>query len=1708
MTTLPHLNEPGVLWNLRTRHAHDAIYTYTGSILIAVNPFAPLPHLYGADMMAQYASSSALGAGVTLAPHVYAVADAAYRAMRNGGGGPGGPPGPGATSAIRGSPSQAILVSGESGAGKTETAKLLMQYLAWVGARTAAAGGGSAGGSAGLKGDGALPSHPATTAGVEQRVLESNPLLEAFGNAKTVRNDNSSRFGKFVEVHFNASGRISGAAVRTYLLERSRVVGLADPERSYHIFYQLAAGAGLEERAALHLPADPAAAAASFAYLARSSCLALAGVDDAAEYGRTRAAMAAVGIGDGDAGAAMRIVAAVLHLGNIAFEADPAAQGGDGCRVSPAGGTGLAAAAACLGVDPPALVRALTTRTRSTPDGPITSPLDAPAATDNRDALAKALYARLFDWLVGRINGAVGQDPRPAGSIGVLDIYGFECFAANDFEQLCINLANEKLQQHFNAHVFKREQAEYAAEAIDWAYIEFADNQDVLDLIERRPLGILDCLDEACRFPRATAADFAHKLASTPSITGSARFSLPKREPGAFTVSHYAGDVTYRTDAFLVKNRDFVVAEHAALLAGSADAFVAGLFPAEEAAEGGGAGGAAPAAAAATTSAYKFSSVGSRFKAQLGDLMAALGAMEPHYIRCIKPNGANAPGLFEPGSALHQLKCGGVMEAVRISCAGFPAKIPYPDFVDAFWPLAPDAVVAAGEDDAAAARAIAAVAGLAGHQAGKSKLFLRAGHMATLDRERTDLLNGAATTIQRHARGWVARNRFRRVQRAVLTLQAGTRGGLARARARRLRGNKAATAIQAAWRAHLARAAFLRTRRAAVSVQAAWRARVARLAAADAAATAAATTIQAAWRGHAARAGAARARAAVVAVQCAWRCKLARREARARRAAAGDASKLRADKANLEAVVKDLEGRLATVTAQRDELRQAWKDEKAGREAAVGAAAEATAARDAALASVAAAREAAASDVAAASASSADALAAARAEAAAARTAAEAATAAAAADAISLAAARVAADKARADAEAGAAAAAEDLGARLANALAQRDAAREEALVAGDRAARLAEEVAAAQAALAAAVGSGGGGAGAAAALHRPSTTTASALALASPDGGAGAAPAPLSEVDRRQRELYTRQQLLLREQRSADQDRLLAAIAGEGLGFTPQGRPLAALLVFRCCLQWKAFSADRTSLFDRIINAMGASIEARQDDDACLAYWLSTTVTLLFLLQRNIKPAAGGAYSARLRAGGGVGGGGAGGGAGSEPASRGFFGGRGGSFTAFFSRAAAVAGGSVSPNGGGPGHPPHSPALTGEASIHGGGAGGFRAVEAKYPALLFKQQLDAFVQKIFPMLRDNVKKAVAPQLAACIHAPRGGGAGPRGAARRAVAAAAAAAGGGGGGGAGTATDPASPAAATPTTSSTLSPHWAAVLAAFDGLLATLRAAHVPPFLVRHLFRQLWSFVDVQLFNQLLLRRECCSFANGEYVRAGLAEVEAWAEAAGDAWVGNAAAELAHIRQAVTFLVLHAKPRKALADLAGDLCPALSVQQLYRLATMYWDDRYHTETVAPGVLAEMKAAMVAAASGAAAPALASAAAAAGGGSHSFLLDDDSSIPFTAADVAASMDDAGLYGELPIPPALLAPAPEGGSGAGPAAPPGTLATLSSAASASSSFEFLRRDLRLAGQGSGGGGSRASPGGGGGGGPTPPPPGWTAAGGARATPPAGLPPSIRE
>ncbi|KAF3784216.1 Myosin-12 [Nymphaea thermarum] len=544
MTKLAYLHEPGVLQNLSARFALNEIYTYTGNILIAVNPFRRLPHLYDVHMMEQY-KGAAFG---ELSPHLFAVADTSYRAM------------------INEELSQSILVSGESGAGKTETTKMLMRYLAFMGGRSGTEG-----------------------RTVEQQVLESNPVLEAFGNSKTVKNNNSSRFGKFVEIQFDKYGKISGAAVRTYLLERSRVCQVSDPERNYHCFYMLCAAP--PEDAKKFKVADPR----TFHYLNQTNCYEVANVNDAREYLETRNAMDVVGISQEEQDAIFQVVAAILHLGNVEFkkgkEADSSELKDDKAKFH------LQTAAELLMCNVKALEDSLCKRVIVTPDGNITKLLDPDSAALSRDALAKTIYSRLFDWIVDKINSSIGQDPNAVNIIGVLDIYGFESFKVNSFEQLCINLTNEKLQQHFNQHVFKMEQEEYTREEINWSYVEFVDNQDVLDLIEKKPGGIIALLDEACMFPKSTHETFAQKMYQT--YKNHKRFSKPKLARTDFTINHYAGDVTYQADQFLDKNKDYVVAEHQALLNNSHCPFVANLFPllSEE-----------------TSKSSKFSSIGTRFK--------------------------------------------------------------------------------------------------------------------------------------------------------------------------------------------------------------------------------------------------------------------------------------------------------------------------------------------------------------------------------------------------------------------------------------------------------------------------------------------------------------------------------------------------------------------------------------------------------------------------------------------------------------------------------------------------------------------------------------------------------------------------------------------------------------------------------------------------------------------------------------------------------------------------------------------------------------------------------------------------------------------------------------------------------------------------------------------------------------------------------------
>ncbi|CAN6563743.1 unnamed protein product [Malus baccata var. baccata] len=1448
MTKLSYLHEPGVLNNLAARYELNEIYTYTGNILIAVNPFQRLPHLYDVHMMEQYKGAQ-FG---ELSPHVFAIADVAYRAMINEG------------------KSNSILVSGESGAGKTETTKMLMRYLAYLGGRTGVEG-----------------------RTVEQQVLESNPVLEAFGNAKTVRNNNSSRFGKFVEIQFDKNGRISGAAIRTYLLERSRVCQISDPERNYHCFYLLCASPP-EERDKFKL-GDPK----QFHYLNQSSCYELDGIDDGEEYLATRRAMDVVGISEEEQDAIFLVVAAILHLGNVEFakgdDIDSSVIKDEKSRFH------LKTTAELLKCDPKSLEDALIKRVMVTPEEIITRTLDPLSALASRDALAKTIYSRLFDWLVEKINISIGQDPNSKTLIGVLDIYGFESFKFNSFEQFCINFTNEKLQQHFNQHVFKMEQEEYTKEEINWSYIEFVDNQDVLDLIEKKPGGIIALLDEACMFPKSTHETFAQKLYQT--FTKNKRFIKPKLSRTSFTISHYAGEVTYLADQFLDKNKDYVVAEHQDLLTASKCPFVAGLFP--------------PLPEDSSKSS-KFSSIGSRFKLQLQSLMETLNSTEPHYIRCVKPNSVLKPAIFENFNIIQQLRCGGVLEAIRISCAGYPTRRTFYDFLLRFGVLAPE-VLEGNCEDKVACQMILDKLGLTGYQIGKTKVFLRAGQMAELDARRAEVLGNAARTIQRQIRTYVARKEFFALRKAAIQLQSYVRGTYAREIFEQLRQQAAAVKIQKDFRRYIARKSFSTVRLSAITIQTGLRAMTARNEFRFRKQTKAAILIQTHLRGHIAYSYYRSLQKAALYTQCGWRRRVARKELRNLKMAARETGALKEAKDKLEKRVEELTWRLQLEKRLRTDLEEEKAQETAKLQEALHAMqiqieeanARAIREREALEKAVKEAppviketpviiQDTEKIDSLSAEVESLKAL---------------------------LLSERQAAEEARKasiDAEARNA----ELVRQFEDSCRKVDQLQESAQRLEEKLSNIESEnqVLRQQALTMSPTGKS---------LSSRSRTV---IIQRTPENGnyvngesKVTSDMTLALSNAREPESEEKPQKSLNEKQLENQDLLVKCIS-QDLGFFG-GRPIAACVIYKCLLHWRSFEVERTGIFDRVIQTIASAIEVPDNNDV-LAYWLSNTSTLLLLLQHTLKASGAASMTPQRR----------------RTSSASLFGRMSQGLRA-------------------------SPQSGGLSFLNGRGLGrldDLRQVEAKYPALLFKQQLTAFLEKIYGMMRDNLKKEISPLLGLCIQAPR--------------------------------TSRASlvkgRAQANAVAQQALIAHWQSIVKSLDNCLKTMKANYVPPFLVRKVFTQIFSFINVQLFNSLLLRRECCSFSNGEYVKAGLAELEQWCYGASEEYAGSAWDELKHIRQAVGFLVIHQKPKKTLNEITKELCPVLSIQQLYRISTMYWDDKYGTHSVSSDVISSMRVLMTEDSNNAV--------------SSSFLLDDDSSIPFSVDDISKSMQQVDVTDIEPPP----------------------------------------------------------------------------------------------
>ncbi|KAL8055165.1 hypothetical protein ABFX02_04G039300 [Erythranthe guttata] len=1432
MTKLSYLHEPGVLQNLASRYQLNEIYTYTGGILIAINPFQRLPHIYDAHMMEQY-KGAPFG---ELSPHVFAIADMAYRAMINEG------------------KSNSILVSGESGAGKTETTKMLMRYLAYLGGRKQTEG-----------------------RTVEQQVLESNPVLEAFGNAKTVRNNNSSRFGKFVEIQFDKHGRISGAAIRTYLLERSRVCQVSDPERNYHCFYLLCAAP--QEEVEKYKLGDPR----TFHYLNQSNCIELNGISDAQDYLATRRAMDIVGISQKEQDAIFRVVASVLHLGNVEFakgkEIDSSVLKNDKSKFH------LKTVAELLMCDLTALEDALLKRVMVTPEEVIKRSLDPDGATVSRDGLAKTIYSRLFDWLVDKINNSIGQDPNSKCLIGVLDIYGFESFKTNSFEQFCINFTNEKLQQHFNQHVFKMEQEEYTREEIDWSYIEFVDNKDVLDLIEKKPGGIIALLDEACMFPKSTHETFSQKLYQT--FKAHKRFIKPKLSRTDFTIAHYAGEVQYQSDQFLDKNKDYVVPEHQDLLNSSKCSFVAGLFPPlpEETNK-------------SSNKSSKFSSIGSRFKIQLQQLMETLNSTEPHYIRCVKPNNLLKPAIFENVNIMQQLRCGGVLEAIRISCAGYPTRKTFYEFLHRFSLLSPE-VLEGNIDEKVACKKILEKMGLAGAQTGKTKVFLRAGQMADLDARRALILSTAAKTIQRKIRTHIARKHFLALQKAAVCMQSACRGRLACKQYDNLKREAASLKIQTNLRRHLTRKKYSTLKHSVVILQTGMRAMAAHGEFRYRKRTKAAIAIQASWRGHRDFSYFKRLIRASIVTQCRWRGKVAKKELRKLKMASRETGALKEAKDKLEKQVEDLTLRLQLEKRRRSDLEEAKGQDMVKLQQSLEAMQKKVEETNALLLKE---REAAQKAIEEASSivqetpvpvedtAKIEAL----------------------AEELEKIKDTLQSEKQRAD----------DAERKCAEALELSKAKNEKLEETESKIhqfqeslSRLEEKLTNAesenkvlrQQALAMAQNNKLLSRSSRSIMQRAESTKTNTVDFHS------------TSMNMRESELDDRPQKSLNDKQQEYQDLLIRCVA-QHLGFS-RGRPVAACIIYKCLRQWHSFEVERTSIFDRIIQTIGNAIET-QDNNDILAYWLSNASTLLLLLQRTLK---------------------AGGAAGAAPQHR-----RSPSATLFGRMTQSFR---------------STPQGVNLSVLNDDSAGSLLQVDAKYPALLFKQQLTAYVEKIYGMIRDNLKKEISPQLGLCIQAPRISRANLMKGTARTLANAAA--------------------------QEILIAHWQGIVKSLGNFLNTLKTNHVPPFLVRKVFTQIFSFINVQLFNSLLLRRECCSFSNGEYVKAGLAELEHWCYKATDEYAGTAWDELKHIRQAIGFLVIHQKPKKTLDEISHDLCPVLSIQQLYRISTMYWDDKYGTHSLSQDVISNMRVLMTEDSNNAV--------------SSSFLLDDDSSIPFSVDDLSKSMD---------------------------------------------------------------------------------------------------------
>jgi myosin V len=806
---------------------------------------------------------------------------------------------------LRSGKNQTIVVSGESGAGKTVSAKYIMRYFA---TRESPENPGTRS----RKG-------PESMSKTEEQILATNPIMEAFGNAKTTRNDNSSRFGKYIEIMFDKKTSIIGAKIRTYLLERSRLVFQPLKERNYHIFYQLVAGASEAERRELNiLPVD------QFDYLNQGNAPIIDGVDDKAEFQATKASLKTIGVSESKQAEIFKLLAGLLHLGNVKITASR------NDSVLAPNEPSLERASAILGVNATEFAKWVVKKQLITRGEKITSNLTQAQAIVVRDSVAKFIYSSLFDWLVEIINVSLATEEvlnRVSSFIGVLDIYGFEHFAKNSFEQFCINYANEKLQQEFNQHVFKLEQEEYLREQIDWTFIDFSDNQPCIDLIEGK-LGILSLLDEESRLPMGSDEQFVTKLHHNYAADKHQFYKKPRFGKSAFTVCHYAVDVTYESEGFIEKNRDTVPDEHMAVLRATTNRFLREVLDAASAVR-------EKDLASVTSNAVKPAAgrkigvavnrkptLGGIFRSSLIELMNTINNTDVHYIRCIKPNEAKESWKFEGPMVLSQLRACGVLETVRISCAGYPTRWTYEEFALRYYMLVPSTQWTSEIRQMANAILTKALGASSGkgmdkYQLGLTKIFFRAGMLAFLENLRTDRLNQCAILIQKNLRAKYYRRRYLLARESIIRFQAATRAHLARKQAQELRTIKAAVTIQRVWRGQKQRREFLRIRNNVVAAQALAKGYLRRKEIMETRVGNAALLIQRVWRSRRQMRAFRQYRKKVVLIQSLWRGKLARREYKQIREEARDLKQI---SYKLENKVIELTQSLGTMKTQNKTL--------------------------------------------------------------------------------------------------------------------------------------------------------------------------------------------------------------------------------------------------------------------------------------------------------------------------------------------------------------------------------------------------------------------------------------------------------------------------------------------------------------------------------------------------------------------------------------------------------------------------------------------------------------------------------------------------------------------------------------------------------------------------------------------------------------------